>query len=407
MAMGLSPVLSGVRAQPVHPEARYHLIDLSRDMPSGFNTPTPITVNDGGEVAGEVYSGSAPSTPIAGYPRQIVLRHSFFRSAGPSSSVGHVFIYDNGRFTVLKPPPGAAQTFIAGLNDAGSLAVVTCDANQCNRYFVVHPFSGTFVWTRLTGPGAGSLGGIAANGDVTGALPAPSRPHFDLPVVWKAGRAGSYSRAWLLGTESGDTKAYIPDAIWSHGGKDIEGGVENVVNFYPEGHAVLWGPKLATDRGYIGSQTMALGGSSSVALAAVGCPLPLPGACGPNCPVDPVVYHVSISSAGTPKVSDKAVLASPPKNQPHCGVSPYDVTLDPGGEPVTVGQASMLVAKRDVPRALVWFGTRVVALNAIAGAPKTDLQSANAINDHGCIAGTGTIAGRTNRAFLLEPVGGW
>jgi hypothetical protein len=196
-------------------------------------------------------------------------------------------------------------------------------------------------------------------------------------------------------------KAYVPDAILSSSEVDLVGGVENTPAFYPEGTPILWGPKLAHDPGFIGSRTMALGGTSAAMFAAVGCYAPIP-VCGPACPIDPFVYSVTVGLDGTPLIGNKLTLESP--KAPHCGVAPYGISADPRSQPITVGQAAIKRPSKLYSEAVIWNGAKISMLNSLVAAPLgTDLQAADAINLNGQIAGWGTVAGQTYQAFILTP----
>jgi len=385
----------------------YRLVDLSQYLPAGYADEVPIAINVHGEVAGEVMSSAvaSPSPFSALAAVRARLTAVFATEAGPQP-VPHVFVYYAGHLTVLPTAPGVTQAWVAGLNDAGDLAVVTCAAD-CNHYFVVRQVSGSFIWTALGGAngGLGGLGPIADDGDVAGAI---VKHELAVPVLWRLTPKGTYGPPEELGVEASSqfARIYVPDAILSRSPRDLEGGVENTINFYPSGTPVLWGPKIAHDPGFIGSQTMALGGAPTAMVAAVGGSQPVP-VCGPACPIDPVVYDVAVPK-GVPIVSDKRTLQAP--RVPHCGVSPYGVTIDPHQVPVTVGQAALVDNGNSsyVPEAVIWLGSRLFLLDSAIKAPaRTDLQSANAIDSPGWIVGTGQIAGKTAQAFLLEPTYRW
>jgi Tfp pilus assembly major pilin PilA len=395
VAVGAALIPVGASARPADVSA-YTLTDLSAVLPAGYSNLTPLAINSAGEVAGDVLANASKTSAGPRFGPGVAAR------SASSSPPMRVFTYADGAITILPLRQSDVSAWFGGLNSQGAVALTTCTSTTCKAWVVRPTKNGGITWTGLPSANAADqgLGGIADNGDVTGTV---MRKGWDVGAVWKATAAGTYSSPVILDglKKSHFQRAYVPDAISSTLGQDVEGGAMNTPAFYPDSQPVLWATKMGFDRAFIGSHTLALGGSGQLLFAAVGCELPVP-ACGPACPVDPVIWTVVVGTNGKPVAGNGVTLDAP--RAPHCGVSPFAVVAGADNQPMTVGQTALTIKNKWVPRAVMWHASSITILNrAIVRAKGTNLQSANAINTSGVIVGTGRCAGEPHQGWLLTP----
>jgi probable HAF family extracellular repeat protein len=149
------------------------------DAPApGYGT-TPSSINASGQVVG-TYNGDANSscflfnsgnfTPIAHPCAQPQSINTSGKIAGYYSTSYRVgFLYSGGNFTTIEPP-GALDTYVAGMNDAGQIVgFYASDSSFRAKAFI---YRGVNSYTTIEVPGntSGTAGrGINASGQIVGA----------------------------------------------------------------------------------------------------------------------------------------------------------------------------------------------------------------------------------------------
>lgn len=378
-----------LRARPAHTgTAHYNISRLA--VPSRFKNISIVAMNDSADVVA--------NASVDGKPVVVVIRSA--NNASPT-------------VIVFPTPSGSISISASGIDDQGAISAQAVRAGGWLVPYVGFSSSNSHSWSRLPVKqrASYSVAGMAANGDVAGTMmSAKGRP--GRAIEWKyAGRemqpgGKPYNRPEMLRLSPGYTHSGA-SSIWSSGPRELIAGTQ-YKGGRPSERLTLWRwlPFCLGAACSQPDQSSVPGGG----LTPLGVAQAHIGGWGGHMYVSGRVMGIDTGSGwraslrytsrGVRAVSF-ARLPLPTYVGAECFSGTNGVSAGAKGRFLGVGEISCIGSK-SAPEALLWRGTKVVALQSrIPPASHWKLTGAAALNRRGEVVGSGTFKGRS-AIFLLS-----